>query len=176
VRLCRGMVMRFGAIVAAALTTVVVLANPLKAQPGEAKGRATEHLKAGREHAAAQPPRWREACEEFQAARAEDPAYWRVQRDIGACLMNLERDREAINAYQRYLSDGGKQIDKNDRSEVEDLLGPLRKNLALVRQDRRRLQRILGVHEPESKPMVQRMHVARPGEPRVPKRQWVLRV
>jgi hypothetical protein len=49
--------------------------------------------------------------------------------DIGTCLMNLERDGEAIQAYDRYLSDGGKQIDKKDRREVEHVLGPLRKNL-----------------------------------------------
>jgi hypothetical protein len=111
------------------MATVIAFASPLDAQPDQAKERAMAHLKAGLAHAEASPPRWREACEEFMAAKEEYPASWRVMGNIGTCLMNLERDGEAIEAYDQYLTAGGKQIGANERREVEAVLGPLRQNL-----------------------------------------------
>jgi hypothetical protein len=123
--------MKTGAIgqIGAVLVTAVALARPLGAEEDPTKERALAHLRAGLIHAEASPPRWREACDEFKAARADYPASWRVVGNIGTCLMNLERDGEAIEAYDHYLTAGGKQIDAKERREVEDVLGPLRKNL-----------------------------------------------
>ncbi len=68
--------MRYGAIVAVPMAILVAFANPLDAQPDQAKERAMAHLKAGIAHAEAHPPGWLEACEEFKAAKEEYPASW----------------------------------------------------------------------------------------------------
>src|SRR4051812_18719060 len=50
-------------------------------------------------------PRYEEAYREFKAAYAASPSY-KILGNLGLCAMKLERDEEAIDAYERYLKEG----------------------------------------------------------------------
>jgi tetratricopeptide (TPR) repeat protein len=56
-------------------------------------------------------PRYEEAYREFKAAYASSPSY-KILGNLGLCAMKLERDGEAIEYYDRYLQEGGKEIDQ----------------------------------------------------------------
>jgi hypothetical protein len=61
----------------------------------------------------------------YEEALAQfDKAYrlsgsWKVLGNIGLCSLKLERDGEAITAYEKYLTEGGKEIDADERAQVE---------------------------------------------------------
>jgi tetratricopeptide (TPR) repeat protein len=66
--------------------------------------RAREHFNAG--VAYLEDPagaKYEEAYREFHIAFAESPTY-RILTNIGLCALNLERDGEAIDAYERFLA------------------------------------------------------------------------
>jgi hypothetical protein len=66
--------------------------------------------------------RYEEAYREFKAAYADSPS-WKILGNLGITAMKLERDGEAIEAFEKYLSQGGQQIDAGERSQMEsDLL------------------------------------------------------
>src|SRR6476646_5802305 len=44
---------------------------------------------------------------------------WKVLGNLGLCALKLERDGEAIDAYEKYLASGGKDIDAQERAQVE---------------------------------------------------------
>ncbi len=50
-------------------------------------------------------PRYEEAYREFKAAYAMSPSY-KMLGNLGLCAMKLERDDEAIEAYEKYLTQG----------------------------------------------------------------------
>src|SRR5579885_3303968 len=50
-------------------------------------------------------PRYEEAYREFKAAYAASPSY-KILGNLGLCAMKLERDEEAIVAYEKYLKEG----------------------------------------------------------------------
>lgn len=67
-------------------------------------------------------PRYEEAYREFKSAYALSPSY-KILGNLGLCAMKLERDDEAIASYERYLQEGGQDLDPGDRAQVErDLL------------------------------------------------------
>jgi hypothetical protein len=51
---------------------------------------------------------------------------WKVLGNIGLCSLKLERDGEAMSAYEKYLAQGGKEIDADERAQVERDLAALR--------------------------------------------------
>ena len=51
---------------------------------------------------------------------------WKVLGNIGLCSLKLERDGEAIAAYEKYLAQGGKEIDGDERAQVERDLAALK--------------------------------------------------
>ncbi len=57
---------------------------------------------------------------------------WKVLGNIGLCAMKLERDGEAIEAYEKYLKEGGAQIDPDEKAQVERDLGTLKASLVTV--------------------------------------------
>jgi hypothetical protein len=66
-------------------------------------------------------PRYEEAYRRFQAAYAIAPVA-RMLGNIGLCAMKLERDGEAIAAYEKYLKDVP-DIEAGERAQIErDLL------------------------------------------------------
>jgi hypothetical protein len=51
---------------------------------------------------------------------------WKVLGNVALCSMKLERDGEAIESYERYLKDGGTNIDADERAQVERDLATLK--------------------------------------------------
>src|SRR5262245_33989950 len=62
-------------------------------------------------------PRYEEAYREFKAAYAASPSY-KILGNLGLCAMKLERDEEAIAAYERYLKEG-KDLDPAEVTQVK---------------------------------------------------------
>jgi hypothetical protein len=83
---------------------------------------ANGHFKAGvQELSTEDADRYEKAYAEFQAAYADSP-YWKILGNLAIVAQALERDGEAIDAYSRYLANGGKDIAASEREQVtEDL-------------------------------------------------------
>ena len=62
--------------------------------------------------------RYDDAYREFKAAYAASPS-WKILGNLGLAALKLERDGEAIEAYSRYLAEGGKEIDRDERAQIE---------------------------------------------------------
>lgn len=62
--------------------------------------------------------RYEDAYREFSAAYAASPS-WKILGNLGISAMKLERDGEAIDAFSKYLSQGGKELDRDERAQVE---------------------------------------------------------
>ncbi len=71
-----------------------------------------------------------EALTQFKKAY-EILGSWKVLVNIAICSLKLERDADAIDAYEKYLRLGGQEIDKGERADIERDLTTLR--LQLVR-------------------------------------------
>ena len=69
--------------------------------------------------------RYEEAYREFKAAYAASPS-WKILGNLGIAAFKLERDGEAIDAFSKYLAEGGSQIDGEERSQFERDLQALR--------------------------------------------------
>jgi hypothetical protein len=63
-------------------------------------------------------PRYEEAYREFKAAYAAAPS-WKILGNLGIAAMKLERDGEAIEAFKKYLAEGGSQLDPDEKAQVE---------------------------------------------------------
>ena len=68
--------------------------------------------------------RYEEAYGEFKTAYAASPS-WKILGNLGISAMKLERDGEAIEAYKKYLSEGGKQIEASERAQFQRDLSTL---------------------------------------------------
>ncbi|MGZ3416483.1 MAG: hypothetical protein ACXVEE_01395 [Polyangiales bacterium] len=77
-------------------------------------------------------PRYEEAYREFKAAYAASPSY-KILGNLGLCAMKLERDGEAIDAYEKYLAEGGKEIEANERAQVQTDLTTLKTGAVKVK-------------------------------------------
>jgi hypothetical protein len=68
--------------------------------------------------------RYEEAYVEFKTAYAAPPS-WKILGNLGISAMKLERDGEAVDAYKKYLSEGGKQIEAGERAQFQRDLATL---------------------------------------------------
>lgn len=68
--------------------------------------------------------RYEEAYTAFKSAYASSPS-WKILSNLALCAMNLERDGEAIDAYERYLKEAD-ALDPSERAQVERDLTVLR--------------------------------------------------
>lgn len=59
-----------------------------------------------------------EAYREFKAAYEASPS-WKILGNLGISAMKLERDGEAIVAFEKYLTDGGAEIESSERAQME---------------------------------------------------------
>jgi len=75
--------------------------------------------------------RYEEALVQFQRAYDLSKS-WRALGNLALCLLKLERDGEAIAAYDKYLAEAGKQLDSGSRSQAERDLMTLKANVATV--------------------------------------------
>jgi hypothetical protein len=67
-------------------------------------------------------PRYEDAYREFKAAYAAAPSY-KILGNLGLCAMKIERDAEAINAYETYLNEAGPELTSQEREQIQrDLL------------------------------------------------------
>ena len=76
-------------------------------------------------------PKYEEAYREFKAAYAASPN-WKILGNLGTCAFYLERDGEAIEAYKKYLAEGGNKIPKDERTQIEKDLATLKTSLVSV--------------------------------------------
>lgn len=74
--------------------------------------------------------RYEEAYQEFKAAYAASPS-WKILGNLGIAAFKLERDGEAIAAFEKYLAEGDGQIDAEERAQFERDLHTL--NSAVVK-------------------------------------------
>jgi hypothetical protein len=57
---------------------------------------------------------------------------WKVLGNLGLCALKLERDGEAIEAYEKYLAEGRAEIEPAERSQVERDLKTLKAQVVKV--------------------------------------------
>src|SRR5678815_573648 len=62
--------------------------------------------------------RYEEAYSEFKAAYRASPS-WKILGNLGIGAMKLERDGEAIEAFKRYLREGGADVEDEERAQFE---------------------------------------------------------
>jgi hypothetical protein len=75
-------------------------------------------------------PRYEEAYREFKAAYASSPSY-KILGNLGLCAMKLERDDEAIQAYEKYLTQG-KDLAPAEVAQVRTDLATLKTGVVYV--------------------------------------------
>ncbi len=73
-------------------------------------------------------PRYEEAYGAFKAAYALSPSY-KILGNLGLCAMKLERDDEAIAAYEKYLAEG-KDLPRAEVQQITSDLATLRSSVA----------------------------------------------
>jgi len=61
--------------------------------------------------------KYAEAADAFREANAIQPS-WKIQYNIGQCEMMAKRHALALEAFERYLSEGGEDIEAERREEV----------------------------------------------------------
>jgi hypothetical protein len=110
------------------LLVVCLLARPAAAEAPITE-EARQHFTAG--VAYLQDPdgaRYSEAYQEFLAAYAASPS-WKILGNLGIAAMKLERDGEAVEAYSKYLQEGGSDIDPAEREQITRDMNTLKTGL-----------------------------------------------
>lgn len=69
--------------------------------------------------------RYGEAFVEFRRAYQDSPS-WKILGNLGICAMKLERTGEAIEAFEKYLEEGGESLSASERAQVQRDLETLR--------------------------------------------------
>lgn len=117
----------------AAFLIVILLSGSSLAQDAAVKAKTKQHFQAGLAHIDDPAgPRYEEAYREFRAAYAETPAL-SIAGNIGTCALYLERDAEAIEMYELYLSKAKPgDISKKKREQMQKDVQALRAGLVRV--------------------------------------------
>lgn len=76
-------------------------------------------------------PRYEEAYSEFRAAYAESPS-WKMLGNLGIAAMKLERDGEAIEAFKKYLAEGGAALEAEEKAQMQRDLSTLTAGVVTV--------------------------------------------
>jgi hypothetical protein len=76
-------------------------------------------------------PRYEEAYRAFKAAYASSPSP-KILGNLGLCAMKLERDDEAIAAYEKYLTEMGKDLPPDDAKQIKSDLATLKASVAHI--------------------------------------------
>src|SRR5687768_7085376 len=75
--------------------------------------------------------RYEEAYREFTAAYRASPS-WKILGNLGIAAMKLERDGEAIEAFQKYLEQGKRELDRSERDQFQRDLAALETSVVWV--------------------------------------------
>jgi len=118
-------------VIRKACQSIVVLSLRLTA--AEARAADPSRITEGKKYFAAgvalvndpDGARYEDALVQFKKA-FEALGAWKVLVNIAICSLRLERDGEAIEAYEKYLVAGGQEIDKSERADIERDLATLR--------------------------------------------------
>jgi tetratricopeptide (TPR) repeat protein len=119
----RAVVMNFHSVIAALVATVVLLGSESQAAPGEedpartAFREGTVHFEAGR---------YGEAAGEFRKAYELKPS-WKLLYNIGQSEAASRNYGLALQAFERYLAEGGDELETDRRDEVLAEVERLRK-------------------------------------------------
>lgn len=76
--------------------------------------------------------RYEEAYRAFKAAYADSPS-WKILGNLGLAAMKLERDGEAIDAFDKYLKQGGSSVDEVERAQMQRDLQTLQASVVTVK-------------------------------------------
>lgn len=81
--------------------------------------------------------RWEEGYTQFRLAyqiftELKSPKAWKVLGNLGLSAMNIERDGEAIEAYTKYLAEGGSNISASEKAQIERDLSTLKVGVVYV--------------------------------------------
>jgi hypothetical protein len=120
------------ALAGAACAPFVLGSAPVAAQDVEVSETARAHFRRG--VALMQDPagaRWAEALAAFRLAYRESPSP-KILGNIGLCATRLERDGEAIRAYEEYLAKAGPKSSK-ERDQISADLRLLKERSGTVR-------------------------------------------
>lgn len=125
--------LRFGRLAGAAVVCAVVAASSFaRAEDVPISAAARTHFAAG--VALLQDPkepRFEEAYREFKEAYRASPSY-KILGNLALCAMKLERDEEAIWAYEEYSKAGGSELDPSEITQIERDLLTLRAGMVKV--------------------------------------------
>lgn len=94
---------------------------------------AREHFSAGVSFM--QDPdgaRYEEAYREFRRAYNLSPS-WKILGNLGIAALRLERDGEAIEAFRKYLTEGGTAVDGAERAQFERDLATLESSVVRLK-------------------------------------------
>lgn len=95
------------------------LAKSAFAQDAPISESARQHFKTGVAYLTdPDGARYEEAYREFKSAYADSPS-WKILGNLGISSMKLERDGEAVDAFEKYLAGGGANVDPSERSQME---------------------------------------------------------
>ena len=114
-----------------ALPVVLMLWTAPAAAEDAISEEAKLYFKNGVELIQSQPPNYQDAYYQFKLAWEKSKS-WKVLSNWGLCALKLERDGEAIWAYTEYLKQSGKDIDPDERKDLERDLLLLNGNAASV--------------------------------------------
>lgn len=106
---------------------VVLVSTPGMAQADErVSDNASRRFAQGVRYLTSQDPgRYEKAYREFKAAYADSPS-WKILGNLGIVAQELERDGEAIDAFEAYLERGGKELGADDRKQFKEDLAVVR--------------------------------------------------
>jgi hypothetical protein len=112
--------------------TALALATPARAEVPISEN-ANRHFSEGVRYLTTQDAdRYERAYREFKAAYADSPS-WKILGNLGIVAQELERDGEAIAAFEGYLEGGAKELSAEERAQFT-------KDLALVESGSATLQ------------------------------------
>lgn len=92
---------------------------------------ARAHFHAGVEHLTASSPDYQKAYDEFSLAYAATPS-WKVLGNLGIAAMKLERDGEALEAFEQYIREGRPSLEASELAQFEADIKLLKESVAWV--------------------------------------------
>lgn len=112
-----------------AVGAMILLVRPAAAADADALRQAKAHFTVGVEHL--QNERYNEAYRELTKSYETNPK-WTVLGNLGIAADHLERDGEAIDCMEQYLTEGRGEIGAKEQLEVRRDLERLRAGIAVV--------------------------------------------
>lgn len=115
-----------------ALAAIPAMTTTVQAEEVQVTQKAREYYNAGMAFLREKPePRYEEAYQAFRHAYAESPS-WKILTPLGIAALHLERDQEALEAFERYLKEGGDDVPQEIRAQTERDIATLEASLVRV--------------------------------------------